>query len=304
MTDRSDEGRHQAGAGPHWEESFAFDFAASDGSVGGYVRLGFRPAERVAWYWAAFVSTSSGRAGRGHPHPALVLVRDHDVPLPRGRTLEVRTSGLWADHTCETPLEHWTVGVEAFGVALDDPREAFRGERGDLCPLGFDLEWEATEPARPGDEQGYDQGYDQGYGQACTVHGEVLVGTERLELDGVGWRCHRWGNRDWWAPGSGSGGDHPPAASGRTWAGGHFDAGAAFATTDVEVVTDDGLVVSAAIPGLALRAEPIAHAPVGLPRADGTAGRLDRALCRYASTDGRRAVGWIEHLTSPPAPAP
>ncbi len=139
MTDRADEGRHQPGPGRQWEESYSFDFTATDGSVGGYVRLGVRPGDGVAWYWAAFVSGTAG------PHPPLVLVRDHDVPLPRGRSLEVRTSGLWADHTCETPFEHWTVGVEAFGVALDDPREAFRGERGDLCPLGLDLEWEVTD---------------------------------------------------------------------------------------------------------------------------------------------------------------
>ena len=143
MTDRADEGRHQPGPGRHWEESYGFDFAAGDGSVGGYVRLGMRPADGVAWYWAAVVG----------PDRPFVLVRDHDVPLPRGRSLEVRTSGLWADHTCETPLEHWTVGLEAFGVALDDPREAFGGERGDLCALGMDLEWEAADDARSADRR-------------------------------------------------------------------------------------------------------------------------------------------------------
>ena len=32
---------------------------------------------------------------------------------------------------CETPNDHWSVNLEAFGVALDDPAEAYRGERGD-----------------------------------------------------------------------------------------------------------------------------------------------------------------------------
>jgi hypothetical protein len=265
MTDRADEGRHPPGPGRHWEESYSFDFAAPDGSMGGYVRLGLRPGDGVAWYWAAFVSDGTG------PHPPLVLVRDHDVPLPRGRTLEVRASGLWADHTCETPLEHWTVGVEAFGVALDDPREAFAGERGDRCPLGLDLEWEASgppRPARPGDHGGYEQ--------PCTVHGEVLVGSERLEIDCAGWRTHRWGDCDWWS------GDP------WSWAGG---------TTDVDVVADGGLVVSATVAGEP--ASPLAHAPVVIPRPDGGAvSRLDRVLCRFPS-----GFGWIEHLTPPP-PAP
>ncbi|HEX7277771.1 MAG TPA: hypothetical protein VF244_10395 [Acidimicrobiales bacterium] len=253
MTDRAEEGRHRPGPGPRWEESYGFDFAARDGSVGGYVRLGLRPADGVAWYWAAVVG----------PDRPLVLVRDDDVPLPRGRSLEVRTSGLWADHTCETALEHWTVGVEAFGVALDDPRQAFAGERGDLCPLGMDLEWEAGGEAGPSGD---------GYEQECTVHGEVLVGAERLELDGIGWRTHRWGGRDWW------GGDP------WSWAGG--------ATALDVAVADDGLIVGATVDGE--MATVLAHAPVAVPGRDGKVSRLDRALCRF---DAR--VGWVERLTPP-----
>jgi len=291
MTDRADEGRHPPGPGRRWEESYAFDFAAPDGSVGGYVRVGLRPGDGVAWYWAAFVST-----GRG-PLPPLVLVRDHDVPLPRGRSLEVRTSGLWADHTCETPLDHWTVGLEAFGVALDDPREAFGGERGDLCALGLDLEWEAL--ARPDVEVGR-PGAGAGYDQPCTVHGEVLVGSERIELDGVGWRSHRWGDRDWWArPDTGD--------EALAWAGGHFDpasvppeGGAPFATTDVDIVTDGGLIATAALGGLDLVAAPLAHAPISIPGPDGRVSRLDRCLCRFQGPDGRRAIGWVKRLTPPP----
>ncbi len=261
MTDRADEGRHLPGTGRQWEESYGFDFAARDGSVGGYVRLGLRPGEGGAWYWAAVVG----------PDRPLVLVRDHDVPLPRGRSLEVRTSGLWADHTCETPLEHWTVGVEAFGVALDDPREAFGGERGDLCPLGMDLEWESDDDARPGAGAGAVAGYEQ----SCSVHGEVLVGAERLEIDGVGWRTHRWGDRNWW------GGDW------WSWAGG---------AADIDAVTDeDGLIVRAAVDGR--RATVVAHAPVAVrsPTPAGPLSRLDRALCQFDAG----SVGWIEWLTPP-----
>ncbi len=256
MTGRADEGRHPPGPGSHWEESYGFDFIATDGSVGGYVRLGLRPGDGTVWYWAAVVG----------PDRPLVLVRDHDVPLPRGRGLEVRASGLWADHTCETPLEHWTVGLEAFGVALDHPREAFAGERGDRCPLGMDVEWEAAGGARTGAGDG-------GYEQWCTVHGEVLVGAERLEVDGVGWRTHRWGDRDWWRDRS-------------TWAGGAHQ---------VEADTDaDGLIVAATVDGRP--ATPIAHAPVAIPGPRGRISRLDRALCRLDDSE----VAWIECLTPPP----
>lgn len=253
MADPADEGRHPAGPGRHWEESFAFEFAAQDGSVGGYARLGLRPGDGVAWYWAALV-------GADRP---LVLVRDDDVPLPRGRSLEVRAPGLWADHTCETPLEHWTVGLEAFGVALDDPREAFAGERGDRCPLGFDLEWEAAGTA--------DQTAPAGYEQACTVHGEVLVGAERLAIDAAGWRTHRWGERDWW--------DGNPW----TWAGG--------ASTVAVVFDGAGLIAAASVDGTA--ATVLAHAPVAVRGAGGAGtSRLDRALCRFPA-----GTGWVEGLT-------
>jgi len=56
--------------------------------------------------------------------------------------LVVRGDGLWAELVEETSGEHWTAGLEAFGVRLDDPLDAERGERGERLPLGFDLEWE------------------------------------------------------------------------------------------------------------------------------------------------------------------
>lgn len=119
---------------PGWEESWHFDFHTGDGGLGGYVRLGLWPQWGVAWFWAALV-------GDGRP---LVSVVDHELRLPRAPQLDLRAEGLWSSLTCETPLVHWSVGLEAFGVALDDPREAYRRVRGDLTALGLDLEWETV----------------------------------------------------------------------------------------------------------------------------------------------------------------
>ncbi len=179
-----DERRHNPGPEQLWGESWYFDFSAPDGSLGGYVRLGLYPNLGVAWYWAALV-------GRGR---RLVMVRDHELQPPRGRDLEVRGDGIWSAVNCETPLDHWSIGLEAFAVALDDPFEAYRSERGDRIGLGFDLEWEATASAaglRPG-----------WYGQPCRVSGEILVADEQLAFDGTGYRSHRWGVDDWWGGGS------------------------------------------------------------------------------------------------------
>lgn len=174
----ADEGRHAPGPERNWEESFWFDFVADDDGLAGFVRLALWPRRAKAWSWAALV-------GEGRRY---ILVRDEDVPLPRGTTTEIRTEGLWSSLECEVPLDHWTVGLEAFGVALDDPADAWSGERGERIGLGFDLEWEAVAPAV--DDKG-------GYRQACEVHGEILVGpSERLPFGGRGGRAHRWGRAE------------------------------------------------------------------------------------------------------------
>ena len=70
-----------------------------------------------------------------------VVVHDDAVPRPRGRALEVRADGLWTEMTCETPDEHWSFGLEAFGLRVDDPAETI-GER---LAVGYDLEWETPD---------------------------------------------------------------------------------------------------------------------------------------------------------------
>ena len=79
-------------------------------------------------------------------------------------------------------------------MALDDPADTYRGLRGDRTPLGFDLEWDTDGlPFR------WPEGMDR-YEIPCNVHGEILVGDERIEFEGPGQRDHSWGVRDWWDP--------------------------------------------------------------------------------------------------------
>lgn len=269
----ADERRHRPppGAGPAWEESWYLDFAAADGSLAGYVRIALLPAAGQAWFWAGVV-------GGG---PPLVTVRDHEVPPPAGRGLEMRASGLWTEFVCETPLEHWSVGLEAFGVALDDPLEAWRAERGDPWALGLDVEWEGVAGCRSSSGGG-------GYEQACAVHGDVLVGAERFRLDGGGVRTHHWGDRQW--------------NESTWWASGRLDDGTPFGAGGVDegpiAVGGNGLLRSGALhaDGLDLTATAVAHAPVLIPGAGG----MERALCRYETDDGRHGFGWAERFH--PAP--
>jgi hypothetical protein len=189
-----DERAHLAG-GDGWWEAWQLDVAHADG-VGVALLLTCAPALGLAWWWTHVILPD---------RPGPIVVRDHDVPLPRVG-LEVRAEGLWGELVCETPLEHWTYGLEAFGVALDDPLDSLRGEIGERMPVGLDLEWE-VDPAI-GDPRERDGDGVQAYEQFGTVHGDVLVGRSRITIDAVGRRSHAWGvppcNRrvtEYWARG-------------------------------------------------------------------------------------------------------
>ena len=146
---------------PQPDDAWGVDFARADGT-GGFVRL-LRVGDRC-WYWAYLVGPGIG----------LVVVRDHDVPVPRrDGVLEVRADGLWAELVCETPGEHWGIALEAFGVALDGPADALPtgdgAEVGVRVPVGLDLEWEVGAHAPFG-----------------SVRGEILLARDRVAFDGGG----------------------------------------------------------------------------------------------------------------------
>lgn len=251
---------------PVWErrhpggpESWSFDFVAAAGSLAGFVGLTIWGTPRLAWYWAALV---------GHRRPYL-LVRDLEVAPPRSpASREIRSEALWADVNCETPHDHWSLGLEAFGVSLDDPDEALGAERGDRTGLGLDLEWEAAAGVVGGAGD---------YAQACAVHGEILVGggggpVETIELDGRGWRRHAWGSAvDWFSP---------------AWrVDGHLDGGEPFTCRETS-------------PAPAV----LQRAPLRLERGSRRS-VLDRALCRFDTPAGDGGLGWAERIiagTGPP----
>ena len=60
----------------------------------------------------------------------------------RARCSVVRAEGLWAELLCETPGEHWSFGLEAFGVRFDDAAEAAASDRGERVP------WASTSSGR------------------------------------------------------------------------------------------------------------------------------------------------------------
>jgi hypothetical protein len=294
----ADERHHPTGPEPWWNESWYFDFATTDGALGGYVRIGLYPNKRAAWYWACLV-------GEGRP---LVTVVDHTVTPPAAGSLELRGEGLWADHTVEVPFDHMTLGCEAFALGLDDPAEMYGDPRGERVPFGLDLEWDTD-----GAAYAYPPGTTR-YEVPCRVHGEVLVGDESIALDAIGQRDHSWGVRDWWT-------------LGWTWTAGWLDDGTRFHGTAVRLGDDplpyhpgyvqppggapaevahtgsrprlgaQGMPVSDTVEvgDLRLAVEPVAFAPVLLTDGEGRTSRFPRALCRFADpATGRRGAGWTE----------
>ncbi|HET7490165.1 MAG TPA: hypothetical protein VFJ85_19735 [Acidimicrobiales bacterium] len=234
---------------PEGPETWSFDFVAPDGGLGGFVALTLWTAPRRAWYWAALV-------GRGRPY---LLVRDLELAAPRSpASREIRGEGIWADVNCETPHDHWSLGLEAFGVSLDDPDEALGAERGDRTGLGLDLEWEADGPV---------VGDQAGYGQPCAVHGEILAGggggpVETIAFEGAGWRRHASGaGVDWAGP--------------RWRLDGHLDDGGAHTA---EGTGPAGVAV-------------LQRAPL---RLDGAV--LERSLCRFRPPGAALGLGWSEHV--------
>ena len=109
----------------------------------------------------AGVATFDALIDLGVEHGA-VAVRDDDVAAPRGRLVEVRADGLWAEVVREAD-DHWSFGLEAFGLRFDSVDEARTGDVGERVPFGYDLEW------------------DRG-----RVVGEILVGRARIPVDTSG----------------------------------------------------------------------------------------------------------------------
>jgi len=59
----------------------------------------------------------------------------------RSDPLLVKGDGLWAEHTCDAPMEQWTVTNETYATALDDPDDALGRAYGEPTAVAFDIEW-------------------------------------------------------------------------------------------------------------------------------------------------------------------
>ncbi|MGI9608043.1 MAG: hypothetical protein ACR2P0_18075 [Acidimicrobiales bacterium] len=163
---------------PGWIEVWDNWFVIPEQGIGGYVRLTIRPHDGVSWYWASLLGFDD----------RLVTVLVDDAPLPRRGSMELRNPGLWTETTVLRPFEHLTTDIEAFGVAVDSPTDVWEGAWGERTAVGFELDWDTDGGPGPAPVPGTD-----GYRLVGKAHGEVLLGTSRYEIEGVGVRDHWWG---------------------------------------------------------------------------------------------------------------
>jgi hypothetical protein len=304
--DPRDEHRHAADDTQLWNESYYFDWFAEDLSVGGYVRIGYYPNLDRVWYWACLVG----------PDRPLVTLIEHDILMPSSPTsLELRHDGMWADHVVEDPLEHMSINLESFALQLDDPAEVYGEPRGERVPFGFELDfftdraaylWPPVTPR---------------YEIPCRVHGELLVGSERIQFDGWGQRDHSWGAaRDWWS-------------MSWNWTAGRLEDGTRWHSAGGFIPGDEWGVAyelpagsedllehdkvwieveegrerlperaRTAFGRLDLAYDPLAFSPVLLVHPDGRHARFPRALARVEAADGRTGGAWIEWNQPPGSP--
>lgn len=151
---------HPSGPDRLWGESWYFDFAAADGSAGGFVRVGDYPRLGRRWWWAYVIA--GGRAAG----------TSLDLPLAGGREAPWRTAGPALNLAVEPGPRGWrlTAGGDGFGIDVA------------WCP-------EAPEYTYPRGSRLEQPGW---------ATGEVRLGARRFPLDGPGQRDQSWGVRDWW----------------------------------------------------------------------------------------------------------
>lgn len=297
QVDPADESAHRPGAEALWSESWYWDFADPGQGIGGWIRLGLVPNQRVAWINALI-------CGPGIPTVALL---DFGAPLPPDPNAVV-AGGIELRHAATVPLQEYRVEVRGPATAYDDPSVLLVGGEGRPARLGIDLTWVTS-----GTPYGYR--ITPRYEIPCAVSGAVAVDGRTYRLEAVpGQRDHSYGVRDWWS-------------MDWVWSALHLEDGTHLHGVDLRIpgmsavsvgyiqtpgrpvvettsvsaesgFADDGLPLGCTLgmqPGsLTVTTEAVAHAPVRLVSPEGRVSLFPRAWVAVRTADGRDGVGWVE----------
>ena len=135
-----DEARHTPDGEDLWNESYYCDFVRSDGSLGGWLRLGLYPNRQVAW-WTTWIVW---------PDRPGICSADYRAPVPPGDGL-VSEASIGPDNTADQrieidvalPLESFRLAASAPAHIIDRPEDVYTsGEQiGPAERLDLDLTW-------------------------------------------------------------------------------------------------------------------------------------------------------------------
>jgi hypothetical protein len=294
--DPADESRHAVGLQPLWGESYYMDFVTDDGSLGGYVRVGWYPNSKVVWWTTAIV---------GPERPAVLSVC-YDALAEDVSATSAQGLNFSVDIDVATPLEALRVRAHAVGETFADPAAVYRGESSGSVRIEMDLLWQT-------DGQPYRYSTTSRYEIPCLVAGSLRLDDRTIVITGQGQRDHSWGERDWWAFGwcwnAARLGDGTRVHSVdaripdvdlamgyvRTPAGALDDITSAEVT---EELGPDGIpirgraVLNRGL--LDLTIDPLAFGPLLLVSPEGRISRFPRAMARFTDQHGRSGLGWVE----------
>ncbi|BBY66682.1 DUF7064 domain-containing protein [Mycolicibacterium helvum] len=295
--DPADEGAHEPGDEPLWNESWYWDFADPAQGVGGWIRLGLVPNQNVAWINALVC---------GPDMPTVALV-NFAAPLPVDPAV-AQADGAELRHGAITPLQSYRVEVRGTAQAYDDPSALLRDEPGRPVDLAMDLTW--TSVGTP-----YAYRITTRYEIPCTITGTVTIDGRVYHFEAVpGQRDHSHGVRDWWSmdwvwsalhlqdgthlhgvdlriPGMG------PISVGYLQRSGEPVTETTAVTADA-TFADNGLPLTTSIvyePGpVQTEVDIRGHAPVRLIGPAGQISLFPRAWVAVKTADGRSGAGWVE----------
>ena len=295
--DPADEAAHTPSDEPLWNESWYWDFIDEKQGIGGWIRLGLIPNQKVAWINALVCG----------PDIATVALLDFHAPLPADPN-DVAGDGVRLQHNATEPLQSYRVTVSGAARSFDYPAGLLHGESGEPAQLAMDLTWDT-------DGTPYAYRITTRYEIPCTVSGTLTIDGEDYPITAVpGQRDHSHGVRDWWS-------------MDWVWSALHLDDGTHLHGVDLRIpemppvsvgylqragapviettavtaaaeLSDSGLPMATTLtfePGpLTATIDVRGHAPVRLESPEGGVSFFPRAWATVSTADGRRGVGWLE----------
>jgi hypothetical protein len=162
-----DEGLHEAGPEPHWQESVAFGWRDPVAGIGGFHRIGNEANLGTSNMWCG-VFSDGGDQFRWNAED-LPLVRKHEHGLNTGRQ-----SLFYDGEALRFQLDE--AGCRIDMVVEDMGLDANRFGQGNVLESKI---------------------YTNHYNSNCRFLGTVELAGRRYEVDALGWRDHSWGPRLW-----------------------------------------------------------------------------------------------------------